>query len=772
MAFHVPAYMRNFDRATRFPKVDFDPDRTRGRVQVIDGDIFYSPNSMRTIGGGSRYLISPTRDIASLQRPVWWSAKYAHLAFIPTCEFGPHPLDDLIAIPSQFTRTRKGVWIGSSYILEWNQLQHDLRQVIRILSDRAHIPSFPDVIDSVLVSLGPYPNERIAKEKVMEAKNLFLYWVGQLAYVLAERIAQMGRVGLFVKLLKPDVSQYSVDWFLQFNVPIWYPWGKAESDCASEMSSISRLAPLPYQLQEVASFLHKNPDDILPLRAHADLIDSQPWLAFFAKRQELHTRLLSRERQEDKCKRIQRENQPPKRRTKVFEWLKNEQGVYERVAVDKDDRTEVLEQYGRNQKRYDSFLNEWDCIGDLGEMEADEIALLEWDDEPILHDSHPASSTQFSNLLVGSTDIYQPPPQIHHPGSNHRLATLDELHDDPLNLSEVGFELYEQLGFVAPLQLPFPPPEAPGRHEGFKLVKALGLTVIDEGYWNSPHSAFASKFMRALEGKNNSIPDADTWDLRKGNHLSLGMSKRLSHLKRIGPLFVFDFGQSSRTSWKLAVNKASIALWLCRLDSRLDEQDLSLELTRRGMPHRTLISLRPQAIRMPPSLPLPVRLEGFEFTKSDYKAYVAATKSLLRNRRVARVALMAGGIAWRLAVDQSFELVQDGPTYALPQNRAGVRYASGDPDWEYWDDDLRSWWPLMKTWKMNISLHSWTPFNEVFFKKRLKEIEDGEAVPLTQKEWRKKIRSAALADRIARLNESYSLAFLDTFSDGRYLGLP
>jgi len=48
---------------------------------------------------------------------------------------------------------------------------------------------------------------------------------------------------------------------------------------------------------------------------------------------------------------------------------------------------------------------------------------------------------------------------------------------------------------------------------------------------------------------------------------------------------------------------------------------------------------------------------------------------------------MAGGITWRLAVEEGFDLVYDGPTDGLSRTRAGVRYATDNPDWQYWDDD-------------------------------------------------------------------------------------
>jgi len=741
MSFYVPAPMRVFTQTTRFPDIVTDMDKRRGRALLIDGNVFYSPNSARIVPISPSVSLSPTHDISSLRRPVWWSLKYGHLAFIPTCEFGPHPLDDLISMPSSFRRTRKGVWLDTSFILSWNRLQYDLRRIIRILAERCHVPAFPDVIDSVLVSLGPYQSERAVREKVMEARGLFLYWVGQLAYVLALNISidsnpprpkydlppddnsdydwdtfhrnalpkwfvylgernwpqsllsilhscvadftHEGRVGLFLNLIKPAEQQFSVDWFLQFRVPVWYPWGKAESDTASRQSSFSRFAPLPYQLQEVGTFLHKTPTVSVHSREHAD-VESPPWVAFFAKREVLNGKRLVWEKEVDKQIRLRREKQPPTASAKVFEWLKNSRGVYERIAIAKDDRTDTLAEYGKNQKRYDSFFNEWDCIEEMGEMDAEELENMQWDDEPILYDS--SSEVPLSNPSAGSS-LYEPPPPTPAVQKSSRwLSTKEELPEGPQKPSEFASELYEHCGFVTPLQVSHPQPPGPGGREGNRLSRALGLTETDEEYWSSSKSSAARNFVQAIQHSGD-MPDAEIWDLARGNRLSLGMSKRLKYIRRIGPLFVFDFGHHATCQWKLAVYKPSIALWLCRLDDRLDERELSLELTRRGIAHRTLISLSADSICMPPSLPLPVRLPDYKFSEVDYKSYLSATKTLLRRRRVARVALMAGGIAWRLAVEQSFELVLDGPTYSLPRTRAGTRYPSSDSRREYWDDD-------------------------------------------------------------------------------------
>jgi hypothetical protein len=82
-----------------------------------------------------------------------------------------------------------------------------------------------------------------------------------------------------------------------------------------------------------------------------------------------------------------------------------------------------------------------------------------------------------------------------------------------------------------------------------------------------------------------------------------------------------------------------------------------------------------------------------------------------------------------------------------------------------------SWWPLMSTWRKNVSLNWWTEQFEKFYENRLKELESGTAVPLTQRQWRSKIRSNSLADRVVLNNDRHSLAFLNTVVDGQYPGL-
>ena len=203
--------------------------------------------------------------------------------------------------------------------------------------------------------------------------------------------------------------------------------------------------------------------------------------------------MLSWEKEGEKQKRIQQESQPPTANANVFEWLEDDCGVFQRMAVAKAEHTDVLSNYGQNQKRYNLFFNKWDCIAELGVMNEDELARMCWDDEYILHEVQ-SSFLQLppSNILAGQTEIYVPPPCKENKSLSHQLVTED------------------------------------------KLLESSG-------------SSFASKFLRSLES-NVQKPSAEFWDLGMGNHLSLGSSSRLKYLRQFGPLFVFNFGISTTCS--------------------------------------------------------------------------------------------------------------------------------------------------------------------------------------------------------------------------------
>ncbi len=72
----------------------------------------------------------------------------------------------------------------------------------------------------------------------------------------------------------------------------------------------------------------------------------------------------------------------------------------------------------------------------------------------------------------------------------------------------------------------------------------------------------------------------------------------------------------------------------------------------------------------------------------DFNAYVHRRDSLLRTPR-GRVALLKGGIVWRLAVEViGVDECLDGPSVETLVHRRGLVYPTDDPSFDLCDDDL------------------------------------------------------------------------------------
>lgn len=165
------------------------------------------------------------------------------------------------------------------------------------------------------------------------------------------------------------------------------------------------------------------------------------------------------------------------------------------------------------------------------------------------------------------------------------------------------------------------------------------------------------------------------------------LSSRLRLLRKISDLlFVFEFGDNSTTSWTLGVFNAAVALLVCRLPEIFSDYNLAFSLLQRGIPFATLARSPFQSTRYPPTQILPVRLPQATFSSTDYDVYVQERNALLGNPRVARAALLKGGIIWRI-VGQScqFATALLGHTVAASSGRIVAVYPDGSSQ-PFFDD--------------------------------------------------------------------------------------
>jgi hypothetical protein len=187
---------------------------------------------------------------------------------------------------------------------------------------------------------------------------------------------------------------------------------------------------------------------------------------------------------------------------------------------------------------------------------------------------------------------------------------------------------------------------------------------------------------------------------------------------------------------------------------------------------------------------VPVRLAGYKFTQDDYYAYEQQRAALLRDPRIARVALLRGGIVWRLAVATlSFDDVLEGPTTAATLQHRGIVVHGFEETVDLCDDGLsqleldiicglhhcytgmfffavlirlltiifigqgnayasKSWWPTDSNWQNNAQHTHWTEKSEGFFSDRLATLRAGTTEPYNFKKWRQIILGSSVSRRI------------------------
>ncbi|KAF8181576.1 hypothetical protein BJ912DRAFT_854611 [Pholiota molesta] len=593
------------------------------------------------------------------------------------------------------------------------------------------------------------------------------------------------RVGIFLDITNPKRNQYSVDWFTKFHVPVWYPWGTTEINAAAHSTSLARLAPPVHQLQMATTFISK-PVSTGTHSGGGGKGDLKYWNEWLADRLERESQILAGMSDSDRRAMEDRKRQPPKKKCRIFVWRKQDNGAFSREPVTSRENSETLAEFGRKQKIYSAIFNEWDCCEEMGAMEEDEDDMEDWSGDPedrILPTGinltlpNLDNDDDSNNEIFGTIAMERPP-------------SYSDTHQFDLHRYEAPQMLREYYGFVAPLPLlPIDDSEtiAPATRSIFFSI--IGLRGRDEEFFQSDIVHHAIRFLDSF-AEGPGYPSDDAWDLASDNRLCIRWTERfrqMEHLLNKGDGtsagFLFRFGFKQTVPWLIFVKDPVNALLVCRLDESLNDYGVAFALLQRGIEFSTvLLFTQAEHLRAAPNirtLPLPVRLHGYEFTTDDYTLYVQARNRLLKNPRIGRAALLLGGIVWRLAVEHvSFSTALLGPTASV---LTGSKHANDDTNMFLGDDictqreidlicgavvctsndsrraSIKYWWPPHSSWiKWSTQLH-WTATYERFFHDRLQKLQSGTAGPLTASEWKSKIRPAARSRAIKRNFEQHSL---------------
>jgi len=705
----------------------------QGRVLKSDGHIFYSPNCTRdvpiplrrTSESGPIRRHAHMSDISEFHNPLWWKEDLAYLPFLPLDPpFNSVPFEHLAGVP-WVKPSRFGFMLDPLTSLRWVQMRHVLSQLSKFLCHEYGVPEMQEILFDPDASSCNHKNASEFRRRVHRIRDWFSQDFASISFSIAVALemdsddfsapvcprwikflvehwhwnydylhhiqATLGiftsdvqRAGVFLDLVEPHRHQFSVDFLVKYNVPVWYPWGSSEMKASDHNDSILRLTPPVHLLQETVTYIPISPSPLSPY-SPAPMLSSvdpstsdddnekKPWIAFFAKRDELRKKTIENEDDLNRLRRLNRERVPPTKKTTVYVWeISSQNGSWVRNRLTRNEHEAIFDMFGEKNSIYNSVLNEWDC----GPFEQDDD-----DDED--------EDDFFDRLWDGTLEDYgkdTEPPTL---ASMITAAPSGGYDFEPHSPLEILFYFY---GFVPPLETApqRPLPSVVTEAQKRDLSNIVGYDRIPDDFCTSVMGRTAILFLSQWSINPVSIPSADLLDLASGNHMPLAGTHRVkSIIKLRDGIFVFDYGKTSNVQWKIGVHNILDALFICRLKPEMSEQEIVLQLIYRGVQFHTFLPFRNFLMQEPSAVVTPWQSSQHQFSKMDYDIYVKNRGALLRNPRVARAAVQRGGIVWRLAMGSvGFGELISGPSTMVSLHHTGVGYEGMDVGVHLCDDML------------------------------------------------------------------------------------
>ncbi|KAK7031254.1 hypothetical protein VNI00_013505 [Paramarasmius palmivorus] len=523
---------------------------------------------------------------------------------------------------------------------------------------------------------------------------------------------------------------------------------------------------------------------------------------FFQRRNSARQEYLSRETEQKRQARLQREahaqkDLPPGRRGSVVFYWAYDSGFRIRTFAGRSNYDYYWSRYSRTQRRYDSVYDEWDVCTDFGEdnesdddfeNEEESFAPIQVD-EPVAVEELPKSTDSMAYLrMVYTKSLEREFISSHETPSIEDIASfrlgmvgnpVDSIRFDGSNnfSSLLGNEpiSWDQAQFLAGSHGGSPSPTFRESFCAFMTVFAkLGASDLMAFHW------------------------ADTLDLIATNDYVVrkrwpfNVSLIQTHDTRY---YVLHWRDGDDQDIHLALPSGANVLEIVRRGWPGPAKELIPWLIHRGFTFRTFTKLSSTTrLHATPKFRSPARLgfrpRDYEFNLLDYASYVHQRNLFLQTPR-GRAAVLLGGIVGRIASDiVSIDDIVEGPRQMMDLRGFGecITFQSE----HYWDDQLteeeldlicglydveverkkdgtfqlckKSWWPKPTSWKnTGFSLGHWSPDAEAWYKERLKAIKSGAAKLYTNREWKNAIkgskRALAVAGKQEKLADDYIRLF-------------
>ena len=368
-------------------------------------------------------MIFKLREVSweSFLKPHWYTMRTGFLSFLTLRPIDTGYLFDWLAgMPSLYRNSDGKFAINDERIDAWSRLELNLIWSTANLRD--HLQFFANRPFSVWAFAYnfPAPSYSLMKQRVRLSRDWFQIWIALLSFLIARTLdnpantlpewysviqkrgkvdewflqgisssnllnfsGAMPRVGTFLDL---EQHHQGVEWFVGLNIPVWYHISSkiidlAHKDPAHPMSNLipppgilnAILKPAPLRSLSISG-ASNNPSTATrssPLVVQTPYVS---WQEFFACREARNKEILAHEGPKERQVRLNREKQPPRRKTRVFEWSKGNDPEDDRLyrqLIPQKCHEDFFEMYSDAQSIYDAFHNEWDLCDESGPEDPD-----------------------------------------------------------------------------------------------------------------------------------------------------------------------------------------------------------------------------------------------------------------------------------------------------------------------------------------------------------------------------------------------------------------